>query len=187
MGTLDNNHPNNKQRGAVLVVSLLMLLVMTILGVAGMGSTNLEQRMAANNRDRDIAFQAAELALRDGERKVRNNNYTPASFSATCVGGLCTEASGTTARWRDGALDVWNTGTRHFTYSETSSISVNNGVSQTPVYILEWLGYVRPVGWSVGDPNPGPGDPEMYRITAIGYGLSSDARVMLQSTYQKNP
>lgn len=175
------------QRGAALVVSLLMLLVMTVLGVAGLGTTNLEQRMAANNRDRDVAFQAAELALRDGERNVQNSNYTLASFTSSCTNGLCAKAAGTTAVWRDGTLDVWNTASRNFTYSGASSIQVANGVSQAPQYIIEFLDYARPVGWTAGDPAPGPGDPEMYRITAIGYGLSSDARTMLQSTYQKNP
>jgi len=182
-----HTHPDTTQHGAVLVVSLLMLLVMTILGIAGMGTSNLEQRMAANNYDRNIAFQAAELALRDGERNVQTNSYTSASFSNTCTGGLCTPADAVATRWRDSVLDVWNDASRHFIYSEPTSISVNNGVSQPPLYIIEWLGYVRSAGWTVGDPAPGPGDPEMYRVTTVGYGSSSNARVMLQSTYQKNP
>ena len=58
------------QAGAVLIVSLVLLLVLTILGVSGVQNTTMEERMAGNYRDRFSAFQAAEAALRVGERAV---------------------------------------------------------------------------------------------------------------------
>jgi type IV pilus assembly protein PilX len=53
--------------GAVLLVSLVMLLLLTLIGLAGMRMVQLEERMAGNLRDRQMAFQAAEAALRAGE------------------------------------------------------------------------------------------------------------------------
>ncbi|MBD9679049.1 hypothetical protein IB274_20245 [Pseudomonas sp. PDM18] len=53
--------------GAVLLVSLVMLLLLTLIGLAGMHMVQLEERMAGNLRDRQMAFQAAEAALRAGE------------------------------------------------------------------------------------------------------------------------
>lgn len=55
------------QRGAVLVISLLFLTILTILGVASMRGTVLQERMAFNTREQNLALQAAEAALRDAE------------------------------------------------------------------------------------------------------------------------
>lgn len=51
------------QRGMVLVVGLLMLLVITILGVSALSNATLEQRMAANSQNAGITFQTAESAI----------------------------------------------------------------------------------------------------------------------------
>ncbi len=53
--------------GAELIVALIMLLLITIVGVSAMQTTTMEEKMAGNLRDRHIAFQAAEAALRQGE------------------------------------------------------------------------------------------------------------------------
>ncbi len=55
-----------RQRGAVLIVGLLILLVLTLLGVTAMKSTTLEERIAANDQYRTEAFQAAEFGLARG-------------------------------------------------------------------------------------------------------------------------
>ncbi|MGH8378438.1 MAG: PilX N-terminal domain-containing pilus assembly protein, partial [Gammaproteobacteria bacterium] len=52
------------QQGFVLIVALILLLVLTLLGLAAASSTSLEQRMASNARNRDLAFQSAEAGLR---------------------------------------------------------------------------------------------------------------------------
>lgn len=56
-----------KQRGAALLVALVMLLVVTIVALSSMQSSLLQERMSANVRDHQLAFQAAEAALRLGE------------------------------------------------------------------------------------------------------------------------
>ena len=49
------------QQGAALVVSLMILLVMTLIGITAMSSSNLEEKMAGNSRDMMLAFQAADI------------------------------------------------------------------------------------------------------------------------------
>jgi hypothetical protein len=54
------------QRGTALVVSLIILLVMTVLGIGALGTSALEGKAAYNNQEWNEAFQAAESAIRDG-------------------------------------------------------------------------------------------------------------------------
>jgi len=58
------------QRGSALIVSLVMLLLLTLIGVAGMKDTLLQEKMVGNVRDREIALQAAESALRAAETSL---------------------------------------------------------------------------------------------------------------------
>ncbi|MCO6062603.1 PilX N-terminal domain-containing pilus assembly protein, partial [Pseudomonas sp. MOB-449] len=60
-----------KQKGAVLLVCLIALLALTVLGVTAMSGSTLQERMAGGARDYNVAFQAAESALRVGEDYVR--------------------------------------------------------------------------------------------------------------------
>jgi type IV pilus assembly protein PilX len=55
------------QSGAVLIISLIMLLLLTIIGASSIQTTSLEEKMAGNLRNANLAFQAAESALRAGE------------------------------------------------------------------------------------------------------------------------
>ncbi len=60
------------QKGAVLAVSLLILLIMTIIGVSALQTTTLEERMAGNLLDQRMAFQTAEAALRVAEGQIES-------------------------------------------------------------------------------------------------------------------
>jgi type IV pilus assembly protein PilX len=79
----------SRQRGAVLVIGLLLLVVMTVLGTAAMQSTGLQERMAGNARDRNLAFQAAEAALRDAEQFINSKvaPFEPFQASSFTVNG----------------------------------------------------------------------------------------------------
>lgn len=57
-----------RQRGVVLIVSLVILLVATLIGVSAMQTNRLEERMAYNSNDANLSFQAAEMGLRAGEQ-----------------------------------------------------------------------------------------------------------------------
>lgn len=60
-----NRFPNTPrhQRGAALIIGLLMLLVLTLIGVSNMSMTTVELRMAANQQNKNHAFQAAESGI----------------------------------------------------------------------------------------------------------------------------
>ena len=70
----------HKQQGAVLLVSLIMLVIITVIGLASMRDTTLQERMAANLRDQQISLQAAEAALRAGERQLISLFHTNAGL-----------------------------------------------------------------------------------------------------------
>lgn len=76
-----------RQQGVSLVVVLILLLVITLLGLAVLRGTLMSERMSANMYDRSLGFQSAESALRDAEVVVRG-----AAVSGTIVGLDCTAA-----------------------------------------------------------------------------------------------
>lgn len=58
----------NRQRGSVLYVGLIILILLTMLGLTSMGSTVLQERMAGNFGMHQVAFQDAEGAMRQQEQ-----------------------------------------------------------------------------------------------------------------------
>lgn len=56
---------NRYQRGTALIMSLVILLILTILGISAMGTATLEERMSGNTQEATKAFQAAESGLND--------------------------------------------------------------------------------------------------------------------------
>jgi len=74
MKSISSHKPTHtSSQGSALIVSLVILLIMTILGLTAMQTTTLQERMAGNMKDRNMAFQAAEAALRAGENWVEAN------------------------------------------------------------------------------------------------------------------
>lgn len=72
----------NRQRGAVLVVSLIILLVLTMMGLSGARSVLLGERMTAAARDTRIALEVAESMVRQAEKHIDTLNNT-SGFSGT--------------------------------------------------------------------------------------------------------
>jgi len=63
---MNRAYPNpGRQRGAALVVGLILLLVLTILAVSGVLSSTMELRMVRNTQSQERAFQSAEVAIED--------------------------------------------------------------------------------------------------------------------------
>ncbi|MDW8479914.1 MAG: PilX N-terminal domain-containing pilus assembly protein [Xanthomonadales bacterium] len=60
-----------RQSGAALVVSLLILIVLTLLGLTVMNTAVMQERMAGNVREENEAFQSAEATIREIEQAVR--------------------------------------------------------------------------------------------------------------------
>lgn len=59
----NHTHLPSGQRGVTLIVAMIFLAILALLGVTVAQTTQLEERMAGNTRDRDLAFQATEAAL----------------------------------------------------------------------------------------------------------------------------
>lgn len=76
------------QRGAVLIISLIFLLLMTIIGVTSMQTTSMQERMAGNTRDMNFAFQAGELALRQAENNLNTADFRTADLGAPLLDPL---------------------------------------------------------------------------------------------------
>lgn len=53
-----------QQNGFVLVVSMIFLIIMTMLAVTAIKKATLDEKVTGNLRAQDLAFQAAEKALR---------------------------------------------------------------------------------------------------------------------------
>jgi type IV pilus assembly protein PilX len=184
-----------RQRGAVLVVSLLILLVVSILGVTSLTTTSMEEKMASNTRQERIAFEAAEAALRAAEDWLRanitNRTQIPGRFNGSSPGLYSQiEVHPFSRSVPDAGLQTpsyanWTTGTRSVEVATLPMFPA--GTTQRPRYIIEYVGRVDTTG--VGGPlldYEGGADMRQYafRITAIGWGLDTSAHHLLESTYR---
>jgi len=168
---------DNQQKGAVLIISLILLLLLTLIGASAIQTSTLEEKMAGNMRDQNIAFQSAEAGLRQGEQQV--TGVLP-------VFTLSGNGVGSTGRYKlDGAilpdprgfwvgLD-WNNVNKVATYKP--------GIS----YIIEELPPIESECLSAGDTllaGSAYQAVRWYRITARGTGASGSAEVIVQSIYK---
>lgn len=164
------------QHGIVLIVSLTILMVMTLIGVSAMKTSSMQERMSGNSRDYQIAFEAAEIALRAGEDYIKSISAA-ADFSST--GGN----NGKFTPRSIAASAAWQIET-NWTTSNTNSVILAN-VSNNPEYIIEILdsNYGEIEDLELGG---GPiGDITLFRITARGYGKNPNTKVMLQADFGK--
>lgn len=174
---------NHKQRGAVLIISLIMLLLMTILGLAAMRTSLFEEKMAANSRDQTLAFQATEIALRDAETWLMSQATEPLP---TNDGGNRVWNADILDPDADNAIGWWQEPTRNAAWwnsnGEPFTQTVDN-VRSSPTTIVEYHQYISD-DLVVGDGNAESGR-VFYRVTAKGTGGSDQSRVLLQSTTAK--
>jgi len=183
------------QHGATLAIVLIFLVLVTLVSVTALSTTTLEERMAGNLRDQNLAFQAAESALRDAKldisgavvpggaiAKLRSPTISGATGfgdSASTLGtcsttGLCLPSSLT---YPSAALN----GTQILSSSFSTAPSVAYGtytdappldnVAIQPRYLIEAVRVCEGGGkcpsW-------------MYRISARGYGARNETQVTLQ-------
>lgn len=170
------------QRGVALIISLVLLLVMTILGLAGVRSISSEERMVAQTYDRNVAFQAAESTLRSAETLIELGQFEPVAGTGCVSNGtgaymvtVCGAPVATaTPRWLDSTFTSW-----------TPAAAVGTGsFAITPDYFIEYLGNTYPCGF---DPVNSPNDCKRYRITVRAKPGGGRAAVTLQSVYATSP
>ena len=180
-----------QQRGAVLVVSLLLLLVMTILALGAAQTTRLQERMSANMRDRDLAFESSEAGLRNGERIIDSLVVAPTPCtSAPCQvydrAFLPTAMAFQPQTWWD--TNAWGyvtTATFDATHRTAGSgfISGSGMAGADPQFVVEEL---EEVADALSVPPTGPPPSRIYyRITSASQGGSAQAQVVLQSTFAR--
>lgn len=177
------------QDGAVLFVSLVFLFVLTLIGLSGMQNSNLQEKMAGNMRERSLAFQAAETALKAGELLLENENH---NLAFNCGGGTdgLYDISQTSAA--DASLSCtmaspekdssWTSTTDFLTVLKNNITHPFANLNDKPKYILEKLGpAMGQAGDSLEANQPQSKKLFYYRVTARGVGLSNNSVVVLQS------
>jgi len=168
---------SRRQSGVALVVVLILLLVMTLLGLASLRGTLMEERMSANLFDRSLMFQAAEAALREGETKAGNSKKS--QYTAACTAGLCASPNPDNSAQYE---DRWLQSDSAKYYANAAEV-VSGDLKVTPQYFVEymgdapnWVGCDREVPQQAGCMGP------RYRVTARA-GVAGRAQILLQSAY----
>lgn len=161
-----------RQGGMVLITGLIFMVVLTLIVVASMRTTLLEERMAGNARDTDLAFQAAEAALRAGEEVL--NSASLEEFTSTSPAYLSVDTRMDTY-WRD--THDWSADAEAVTGTIT-------GVSAAPRFVIEELRPIPAAGNESETFKPLL-DSSIFKVTARGVGGNPSTVVVLQSTYQR--
>jgi Tfp pilus assembly protein PilX len=184
----------HRQRGAVLLVALCVMLVLMLLGASAARNAINAEKSARGERDRQIALQAAEAALLDAERDIESNGvsararmFAPGSVAGFVDGcgtradnlGLCKRAPAHAApAWQRARLTE-----RGVVYGRFTGAMMPVGHASLPAraprYVIELMPYER-----AGE-DAGQRTGNFYRITAIGFGASETTRIVLQSYYLK--
>jgi type IV pilus assembly protein PilX len=168
---------SGRQQGVALIVALIFLAVLAILGVTIARNSSMEERMAGNTRDRDLAFQAAESALRDAEDDLKRvpGGYIDAAtpFDGSTAGLIA---------YVDRDADDWKAYTWDNSNSQEATAGIAN-VNAKPRYVIE----KKPNTLIPAvPPSVTPTTVQHFRVTARGVGGSADTIVILQSEYEYN-
>ena len=115
-----------RSRGISLIISMVLMLVASLAAVMSLRGVTLQTRMTAAAHDRNLAFQAAEAALRDAEATAAA--ATEANFPAIgCTGVYCaTPVLTDPARWLDDAFAGWTATTAATDDGDDSSMVCNS-------------------------------------------------------------
>ena len=206
----------HQQTGATLIVALVLLVIVSLFGIAGMRGTTLEMKMIASARDRAIAFEAAESTLRKVEKDIiatpptltQIKNFTGQCVSDDVQKGFCfggnfdSNNPYTTCRIfpedTTEVVNIWE--------SKTSWTDGNFAETEVPVsqkgeadaktidtkYFVEFMCFtLKESGLqaTLDDKENGDGSliyMPLYRITALAEGPGQRARVMSQSMVKVN-
>lgn len=194
-----------EEHGATLVVTLIILIAVSLMGVSTAHIALLGEKSSRNDRDRQIAFQAAEAALLDAELDISGSSDEGRTRSTLFVShradgfidgcgagtmnvylGLCLHSSdqGRIAWLNVDFLDDAPATMRTVPYGMFTGQAFRTGVGMLPAkpprYIIELIPYFK-----AGENAAIEERSYVYRITAVGFGAREGTRVMLQTVYSK--
>ncbi|MDR1995504.1 PilX N-terminal domain-containing pilus assembly protein [Azonexus sp.] len=188
--------PPRRARGFSLAVAMIFLLVLSMLALVGIRSVIMHERMAGNTQDWNLAFQAAEAALRDGEADAFARaallalaDLSPyAADGCGAVAGVCLPSGNGTPLWVRMVDDdpCWRSGTGACQVSQqygahtgkpalTDPNADGSALALQPRYVIENLGVINGGGslplkpghyGSTEDASP----QYAFRVTAVGFG-----------------
>lgn len=176
---------STSQHGAALITGLIFLVVLTLISLSAIKSTSLEERMAGNARDQDVAFEAAEAGIRDAMKLLPQLTTTPSAFVAGCSNGLCLN---------DPVTPVWTSITNNNqwisakTKAYTGTPLTFDGTTQIPTqprYIIESISVNTAASGddaTTGQGNTSGAQTLPFRITARGWGITGQTQATVQAT-----
>jgi type IV pilus assembly protein PilX len=159
-----------KQHGMVLITGIIFLIALTLIVLSVMRGAMLEERMASNVRNRQLALQASEAMLRDVKTIFAAAPFSPfdiSAFTTACVNGYC----------KNGSVPDWGNSSKTRTFANTTSQLL--GVSSQPSYYVEHIYNDPPVA---GRKCP----TVLFRITVRGVGQDS-SEIFTQGIYRHLP
>ncbi len=166
----------HSQNGTVLIVSLIILLVMTLIGITALSTTNLEEKMAGNLRNQNLALQAAMSALRAGEttgEALLVASVLRPTAAATCPSPPCDFLAFSAVGNVVAQTPAWWS-------SQGKPLNGLSQLSAPPNFVIEERGYL------VDSLVSGQGNAAgrfVYRISARGTGGTNDAQAVVQETF----
>ncbi len=167
-----NNYKNIAyQRGATLVVSLAILVIITLLGVTAMRTSVFEEKMSSNLQDKQLSFQASESTLREGEAWLLTLTGEPVPVTS-CSSYPCVLT-------HDPSREAWGNSHSWWQSNSAAFTGTMNQVNALPRFIVEYERFV-PDDLTIGHGVP-PGM-QYYRVTGRGTGGSDETVTVLEST-----
>lgn len=175
-----NSHPF-RQRGAVLIVGLMFLVLITLVAITALGSTVLQERMTSGQRNESLAFNGSESALRGGELSLWNS-YIASDGRIHPAGTSMVEPLDAGAAAFRATLD-WVAGTVYslIDYDAIAATAGGAKLARDPNYHIEYLAGMSQncLEAHCGDASRGVGVlgiTDWFRVTARSTG--GDARVL---------
>ncbi len=191
----------SRQRGAVLILGLVILLVMTMIGVAAIQTTVLEERMAGNMRQRDLALHAAEAAVQAALSAIESQD-TPLSSDPTGTNGVwpsCDIRAGTTSdacTTYSTRISEWRTKTSWEGEAASSNYDMKytdiatrlslptvglTGVAEQPRLAID-LQFIPALDVEIAAAGGGI---HFYTVSALGFGADANVRAVVEAVVAK--
>jgi type IV pilus assembly protein PilX len=187
MRTRQKRDLHSKQRGVILFVALILLVILSLLGVTAARMQTTEERMARNEDNRQMGAQAAEAALRNAEAGIAGGNFN--GFANNTQGQYTLFAPN--GDWLTGTSAIsWTNPAQVISYTAAiltgPPLSALPPAAQAPNYIIEQLPAVALPGDNIACSGYGCPTPTVtvYRVTANGTGADQSTSTLLQSIYR---